>query len=140
MQALDLTKQPPRSPKEELDGLVMLPRTIDKLRASLPGGNMGAYQIPGFSESMLEAIGVSEDELRDAVEQASSDEDVVVWLRGHADKSKYREFSERMRNRTLNDLENPARFRERYPIVNERPDLHYLMDVLEADDRQMFAK
>jgi hypothetical protein len=42
----------------------MLARTIDKLRATLPGGNIGAYSIPGFSARMLSAIGVSEDDAR----------------------------------------------------------------------------
>ncbi|MBV8689631.1 MAG: DUF5069 domain-containing protein, partial [Candidatus Eremiobacteraeota bacterium] len=65
MEPLDLSKAPPRSPKLQLDGLVMLPRTIDKLRASLPGGNLGPYRIQGFSQRMLDAIGVTEGQLRE---------------------------------------------------------------------------
>jgi hypothetical protein len=38
MDALDLTKAPPRAPRETLAGVVFLPRTIDKMRATLPGG------------------------------------------------------------------------------------------------------
>jgi hypothetical protein len=38
MDPLDLTVTPPRSPYQMLEGLYMLPRTIDKLRAKLPGG------------------------------------------------------------------------------------------------------
>ncbi|MBV9971796.1 MAG: DUF5069 domain-containing protein, partial [Candidatus Eremiobacteraeota bacterium] len=67
MEPLDLSKRPPRSPKLELDGLTMLPRTIDKIRATLPGGNLGPYRIAGFSQRMLDAIGVTEEQLRDAV-------------------------------------------------------------------------
>ncbi len=53
MDALDLTTHPPRSPNLRLGGLLMLARTIDKLRASLPGGNLGVYYIRGFSATML---------------------------------------------------------------------------------------
>jgi hypothetical protein len=49
MTALDLTKAPPRSPREELRGLCMLPRMIDIARAKLPGGDVGEYQI-GISD------------------------------------------------------------------------------------------
>ena len=52
MTPLDLTKQPPRSPRAPLGhlDLVMAARTVDKIRATLPGGNivfhskeMGSY-------------------------------------------------------------------------------------------------
>ena len=47
MTPLDLSVSPPRSPYDELDGLVFMPRTIDKLRSMLPGGNPGEYFING---------------------------------------------------------------------------------------------
>lgn len=140
MEPLDLSKRPPRSPKEELDGLVMLPRTIDKVRATLPGGDLGPYAIRGFSQRMLDAIGVTEDALRDAVAQAKSDQDVADWLRAHADTSAYPAYSTLIRNRSLDDLEDRAAFAKRYPIIEKRPDLYYLTDVLEADDAEMFPR
>jgi len=138
MEPLDLTRRPPRSPKEELDGLVMLPRTIDKMRATLPGGNPGQYRIKGFSSRLLDAIGVSEDDFRDAVASAQTDEDVAKWLREHADVSKYAEVSKTLRERTIDRIEDKAGFAERYPIIKQRPDLYYHFDILEADDAEMF--
>ncbi|HWT06548.1 MAG TPA: DUF5069 domain-containing protein, partial [Xanthomonadales bacterium] len=67
MQPLDLTTAPPRAPRESLAGIVFLPRTIDKMRATLPGGALGAYNIPGFSEMMLEALGIELEAFRAAV-------------------------------------------------------------------------
>ena len=139
MQPLDLSKQPPRSPKVELDGLVMLARTIDKLRASLPSGNMGAYKIEGFSQRMLEAVGISEEQLREAVAQAQSDRDVVDWLRAHADWAKLVEASNAICHRNLDDVDR-VKFAQRYPIVTKKPELYYLVDVLDADDADMFAR
>ncbi|HEY1882314.1 MAG TPA: hypothetical protein VGG51_04665 [Candidatus Cybelea sp.] len=62
MNALNLTKQPPRSPRELLPGLslLMAARTVDKLRATLPGGTLGEYQITGFSSRLIEALGFPE--------------------------------------------------------------------------------
>lgn len=139
MENLDLRTRPPRSPKVELDGLVMLARTIDKLRASLPGGNVGVYKIDGFSQRMLDAIGVSEKELRDVVADAKDDSDVVGWLRSRIDWAKAVEVSNRIRGRNLNDVDRED-FSERYPVVKTKPELHYLVDVLEADDAEMFSK
>ncbi len=139
MESLDLSKAPPRSPKLALDGLAMLPRTIDKLRAGLPGGNPGAYRIAGFSERMLETIGVTEDQLREVVAGAKSDDDVVQWLRENAETSKYEEFSQYISKRSIDDVTDKAAFMERYPILKKRPDIYYLADMLEADDAEMFA-
>lgn len=58
MKPLDLTKTSPRSPREQLVGLVFIPRTIDKMRALLPGGNPGKYHVEGASLALLEGIGV----------------------------------------------------------------------------------
>jgi len=138
MEPLDLSKAPPRSPKLKLDGLAMLPRTIDKIRATLPGGNLGPYRIQGFSQRMLDAIGVTEDQLRDAVAKAKNDEDVVAWLRDNANRSAYSEFTSYITNRSLDDITDREAFAKRYPIIDRRPDLHYLSDVLEADDAEMF--
>jgi len=138
MEPLDLTKAPPRSPKAQLDGLAMLPRTIDKLRATLPGGKPGVYKISGFSERMLETIGVNEDDLREAVRTAQSDDDVARWLREHADAGKYAKFNDYILKRSVDDVNDKAAFMERYPILKKRPDIYYLADMLEADDAEMF--
>ena len=64
MEPLDLTARPPRSPYQKTEGLFMVPRTIDKLRAKLPGGKIGGYTIrgmstalPGLSLVLLDGIG-----------------------------------------------------------------------------------
>ena len=38
----------------------MAARTVDKLRATLPGGNLGEYQITGFSSRLIETLGLPE--------------------------------------------------------------------------------
>jgi len=134
MEPLDLTEKPPRSPWVQLDGLYLLPRTIDKLRASLAGGNAGEYKIPGFSSRMLDAFGVSEDDLRDAVAEAESDDDVARWFRDRVDVSKYPAFNAAVSNRRIADIDDKEDFFSRYPLARELPLDSPLFDLLDRDD------
>jgi hypothetical protein len=92
---LDLTKTAPRSPREQVVGLVFIPRTIDKMRALLPGGETGKYHLEGASLSIIETIGIDPAQLQEVVTRAASDEDVAVWLQERADLSKCAELNER---------------------------------------------
>jgi hypothetical protein len=144
MQSLDLSKHPPRSCFDELDGLLLMPRTIDKLRAQLPGGNPGDYFIngpmPGISGYLLTRLGVEESELRDAVAQAISDDDVAAWLRERVDVSIYPEINETLRRLRPKHAQDPAMFAQIYAeTLAQHPELERIVDIIEADDRRMFA-
>jgi hypothetical protein len=83
MRPLDLTKAPPRSPREELRGLCMLPRMIDIARAKLPGGNVGEYQIGrdmSLSAAVLSAFRMSVVNFIELVQDARTDDDVAERL------------------------------------------------------------
>src|SRR2546423_2959450 len=81
MTPLNLIERPPRSPREELEGLCMLPRMIDVARARLPGGNVGQYQIGrGMSGLVLAAFGISAENFIEIVRDAGTDDDVAVAL------------------------------------------------------------
>jgi hypothetical protein len=92
MEPLDLTVQPPRNPYKKMEGLYMLPRTIDKLRAKLPGGKVGAYTVlgsspllPGLSLVLLDGIGITDECLLNVVQRASVEEEIANWLRENVD-------------------------------------------------------
>ena len=141
MDPLDLTKQPPRGPREKLAGLVMLPRTIDKMRALLPGGNIGGYKLPGFSIRLLDAIGINPDDLQAVVATAASDEQVGTWVQAHGDLSKSDEINERLARRSLKDVapDQIDYMASMYPHHKEAPsDLFF--DIMEADDAAVFGK
>jgi hypothetical protein len=84
MDPIDLSKGHPRPTRAELSGVVFLPRSIDKLRASLPGGNLAGYTIEGFTGRMLECLGITPDALRSVVAEAKTDEDVASYVRENA--------------------------------------------------------
>ena len=69
MTALDLREHAPRGPRETLLGFYFLPRTVDKLRAELPGGNPGSYvnEERGFSAYIVRRLGLDMGEFRQAV-------------------------------------------------------------------------
>ncbi len=142
MEPLDLTKAPPRSPRAQAGGLAFLPRTIDKLRAKLPGGNSGVYNIKGFSQMLLEAGGMTEDQLLAAVASAKNDDEVATWVREHAAMDKFEESLTKIMQRKVADVKarDPEGFAQRYPVSTARPDIEYMVDMLEADDAEMFAK
>lgn len=140
MTSLDLRIRPPRGPRERLDGLVLMPRTIDKIRATLPGGHLGPYHVmPGMSQMLLTIIEVQLPALRDAILRASGDDDVAAWLHTHANISQYdranvvltewrHEFipgEHRMHFESL----YPEYLRSRYPVA---------FDLIEADDRELY--
>ena len=138
MKPLDLTQHPPRRAGERLDGLVLLPRTIDKLRASLPGGNLGLYKVPGFSTQLMQALGISEADLLEVVRTSATDADVAAWVRAHTDPSKYSAINERFEGQKVADSKDPDDYHRRYPIA-KRLGLTRMFEVLDADDAESFA-
>jgi Domain of unknown function (DUF5069) len=140
MDALDLTKAPPRPPRTPLAGLdlIMAARTVDKLRASLPGGNLGSYQVPGFSTQMLEALGITEDALRDEVRRASSDDEIAAWIRERTTPEKIAAFNEKIQERRVKHRLDDETWRKKYPRGAEMPPETPLIDMLSKDDELAF--
>lgn len=143
MEPLDLSKQPPRAARETLLGVMFLPRTIDKLRAELPGGTMGAYlnHDRGFSAYVVRRLGLDMDELRTVVRDAHDENDVVAWLRERIDTSTADETNRKLESFTSERMtpEDRALLAERHPVLRERPDLTSILDILDAEDARAFS-
>lgn len=86
MEPLDLTKQPPRSPRVKIGGLYGLARTIDRARASIPGGKLGEYSpiTNGISNYILDELGIKAEDFIGCVQSSEEDEDVVAWVHAHS--------------------------------------------------------
>jgi Domain of unknown function (DUF5069) len=140
MNALDLTKQPPRSPRELLPGLdlLMAARTVDKMRATLPGGNIGSYQITGFSSRLLERLGIVESSLREAVANAASDAEVAQWIAARSDAGRYAEINAALERATVGERLGDPEFVARYPAARRLPPETTRLDLLIADDKEAF--
>lgn len=145
MKPLDLRHAPPRSCHAQLDGLMLLPRTIDKLRGRLPGGDPGTYfislgRVKGISAYLLERLGVTEAALFDAVAACETEGDVAAWLRERADPSQYPAINETLRRIKPKHIEDPAFFRDLYAeTMALHPELESIIDIVDADDRRLFG-
>ncbi len=140
MKPLNLTKSPPRSPQEKLGGLIMLARTIDKLRASLPGGDLGAYQVPGFSTRLLSELGIAESALLEAVAKAETEDEVVAFVHANSDASKYPAINEAFSSLRIADRLDNESFVAKYPITQKLPPETSLLEMLEYDDCDAFLQ
>jgi hypothetical protein len=146
MKPIDLTIQPPRSPYQRMEGLYMMHRTIDKLRAKLPGGKSGAYSITtafgaGLSLMLLNDIGVTEEYLLEIVQKVSVEQEIADWLRRNADLSKVASVNEKLFSPRIEDVLAfipAATFNEIYPAAEGMAMRSSMFDVLLEDDRLMF--
>lgn len=140
MRPLDPTQAPPRSPKEELHGLCVLPRMIDIARAQLPGGQVGEYQIGrGMSSVVLSSFGIDAPKFVEIVRDAASDDQVAerLWqLRSIAPEA----LSARLRRLTVADV--PADLRAEFQRLYGA-DLSAdrgVFEIIETDDAKTFAR
>lgn len=147
MTPLDLTQQPPRPCRVELDGIAYLPRAIDKVRATLPGGNLGAYLIlhdgiRTVSGLFYYRMGITNEEFTEAVRNAQTDEDVAAWLRPRIDEAKIEKWHRTILDLRMCDIPSPAReaVYANHPGAASMPESTHLIDVLDTDDAVHFAK
>jgi hypothetical protein len=144
MKPQDLSAHAPRSCYDELDGLMLMPRTIDKLRAFLPGGNPGGYwingPIAGISGYLLQRLGIGEADLTAAIADAASDDEVAAWIRERTDPSQYPLLNATLQRVEPKHAEDPAVFAKIYEeTLALHPELTTVFEIIEADDQRMFG-
>lgn len=80
MKGKDLTKEAPRSPKERLGGYVILPRAIDKCRATL-WGNVGEYNFDcPLDNTLFKFKGIKGTDFKKFVETGATDDQILEWV------------------------------------------------------------
>lgn len=139
MQPLDLSIAPPRAPRAELAGVVFLPRSVDKVRAALPGGNLGAYTVPGFTQMLIEGLGMSVESFTEVVAAAPDDAAVAAFVLKNTTQAQRDEWNEFAFKRLPRGGDRAAAL-QLYPWLSERAELPLALDVLEEDDRRLFAQ
>ena len=81
----DLTRRPPRSPRVRLGGYVLLPRILDKGRASL-AGNLGEYHFAGkgMDRHFFNFVGLDHEALAKEIAKGGGDGDPATPAPGIA--------------------------------------------------------
>ena len=143
MSPLDLRQHPPRGPRETLLGFYFLPRTIDKLRAEMPGGSLGAYlnHDRGFSAYVVRRLGLDMNDLRTAVAKASDESEILDWLTARIDLTAAQQLNAKLETFVVERMTDQDQIlvRERHPVMATRPELSKILDILEADDALAFS-
>lgn len=143
MTPLNLRATRPRGVRETILGYYFLPRTIDKLRAELPGGDIGPFlnHDTGFSAYVVRRLGLDMSELRDVVAAAPNEDEVVAWLRGRIDPAGAPALNAKLETFVVSRMstEDQALVHQRHPILASRPELDGILDILDADDELTFA-
>ena len=83
--SLDLTQRPPRSPRVTLGGYVLLPRILDKCRATI-AGKSGEFRFGAKSmdRHFLNFTGIEEAALKAEVATGKSDSEMLAWVQANA--------------------------------------------------------
>jgi hypothetical protein len=134
----------PRPVRATILGFYLVPRTIDKLRAELPGGNLGPYvnHDTGFSAYVVRRMGLEMNDFRTAVADAPDEDAVIAWLAARIDISMAPAVNAKLESFVVERMsaEDQALVRERHPVMAQRPDISGILDILEADDELTFAR
>lgn len=77
---LDLSKEPPRSPRELLGDYVIAGRTLDKCRAVLLDKNDEYHFACPLDNLFFDFTGIGADAFKEYVATGASDEDVAAWI------------------------------------------------------------
>src|ERR1700719_4371113 len=80
----DLTQRPPRSPRSRLGGYALLPRMLDKGRATLAGRN-GEYHFDcPLDQRILSFAGIDPKKLLAELKKGKGDGEILEWIQGNA--------------------------------------------------------
>jgi hypothetical protein len=83
MHTTDLTQRPPRSPKTRLGGYAVLPRMLDKCRATIAGKN-GSFTFGcPLDQRLLTFLGLEDAELKGEVKKGGGDWAILEWIQAH---------------------------------------------------------
>lgn len=142
--APDLTQRPPRSPRVRLGGFVILPRMLDKGRATVVGKQGEYHYNCPTDQRFLNFVGVNADALKKQLAAGKGDTEILQWIQKNA-KHKPTEpeiavWSAYHEQRVPADTESREFFHgEHAKIAPKREDIATWFDLLDLDDYVTFG-
>ena len=142
--SLDLTERPPRSPRVRLGGYVILPRMLDKGRATLIGKH-GEYKFAcPLDQRFLQFAGVDPEQLKKELAAGKGDGEILEWIQAHGSKkpgeAEIVAWSAYQEQRGPSDLEARQFFHEVHgKVAPKREDIATWFDLLDLDDYVSFG-
>ncbi len=142
MNAINLIQRPPRSPRVRLGGYTILPRLLDKARATLAGTN-GDYKFNNPLDNVLFTFaGVRSDAFLAHVKTGAGDFEMLQWFQAQSEKSPHEiaAWSVWTESFVENDVETRAWLAGRVKAMDaRRTDIGTLFDYLDFDDHLSFG-
>ena len=141
----DLSKQPPRSARVRLGGYVILPRMLDKGRATVTGKNGEYHYNCPLDQQFLNFVGIDAEALKAELAAGKSDTEILGWIQTNAKSPKARweidawtTFQDRRGpDSDAETLEFFAGYVKQFTTVRE--DIRSWFDVLDVDDFVSFG-
>jgi len=140
----DLTKRPPRSPRVRLGGFVVLPRMLDKGRATIAGKN-GEYNYAcPLDQRFLEFAGIDPEALKKQLAADKGDGEILEWIQNNSTTRprpiEIAAWSALQEQRVPTDPEARAFFNELHSkVAQHREDIATWFDLLDLDNYVSFG-
>ena len=142
--AMDLRKEPPRSPREVLGGYVILARCLDKGRADLLGMN-GEYNYwyCSLCAQLEEFTGVDHAVMKEFIATGTTDDEVGEWFKEQSkikDPLEVIRWNNKMRGMRLSEMSDDAQeyleeyIRETLPL---HPPVYVWFDVYDVEEGRL---
>lgn len=137
--AFDLTQRPPRSARARLGGYVILPRMLDKGRATIVGKNGPYHYNCPLDQRILEFLGIDAEPLKEQLATGKGDGEILEWIQAnqrnkHTD-AEIAAWSTYQDTRTPADPESREFFNGMHKeIAPKREDITSWTDLLDLDD------
>ena len=140
----DLTTRPPRSARVRLGGYVILPRMLDKGRATLAGKNAEYRFDCPMDKRFLSFVGIDANKLKDELAAGKGDGEILDWINANAtnkfDSWQIQAWSGHQENRAPSDTDARAFFQELQTAAGpKREDVTTWFDLLDLDDYVSFG-
>lgn len=136
---IDLTQRPPRSARVRLGGYVILPRMLDKGRATI-AGKQGEFKYAcPLDQHFLEFVGVDANKLKEQLAAGKGDGEILTWIEANAKNkrtpSEIIGWSTWQEQRAASDTESREFFHKLHKdMAPDREDVGSWFDLLDIDD------
>jgi hypothetical protein len=143
--APDLTQRPPRSPRCRLGGYVILPRMLDKGRATIAGTNGEFIYDAPVDQHIVNFLGLDVVALREQLAAGKGDGEILEWINSNAKHKRsaweIEQWSDFMQRRGPDgDIETLQYFAEYVGKFSKtREDIKTWFDVVDLDDHVAFG-
>ncbi len=142
--AMDLTQRAPRSPRVRLGGYVILPRMLDKGRATIAGKNGEYHYNCPTDQRFLTFVGIDAAALKKQMQAGKGDGELLAWIEANAKHkrtpSEIASWSQFQEQRVPTNIEGREFFHEIHTKIGpKREDVGTWFELLDLDDYVSFG-